>query len=145
MIKSLSCFNLIDCFLITSLLSNLVLADINWNGNNWAMGCDFRGNDLSNVRSSGEVCSQKCAETNGCTHYAWNKWRSGTCWLKYGSVSKKNAFSSSDGNMVCGVLSEDTNQMPSETPSKHFLVLTILNSIILENLISSDKDNTFSK
>ena len=37
---------------------------VEWNGNNWAMGCDFTGNDLSNARIPGEQCGGKCAETS---------------------------------------------------------------------------------
>ena len=42
---------------------------INWNGNNWALGCDFYGNDLMNVQIRGEDCGVKCAQTSGCTHF----------------------------------------------------------------------------
>lgn len=118
-------------FTVSCLLANLVAGGISWNGNNWAMSCDFRGNDLSNVRSSGEHCSNKCAQTNGCTHFAWNTWNGGTCWMKSGSVSKKNAFSISDRKAACGVLSEHTNQAPPRTKSKHFLLLTVLNCILM--------------
>jgi hypothetical protein len=76
---------------------------INWNGNNWAMSCDFRGNDLSNVRVSGELCGGKCAESQGCTHFTWTQYLGGTCWLKTGSVSKNDAFSTNDPNTMCGV------------------------------------------
>ena len=119
MINSLSSLNVV-AFLITScLFVGLTVGDINWNGNNWAMSCDFHGNDLYHVRSSGELCGEKCAQTNGCTHFAWNKYNGGTCWMKSGSVSKNDAFSSWDRNMVCGVLSENTYLTPSETGSKH--------------------------
>ena len=101
MINSLSYITFI---LINYLLINVVVNGINWNGNDWAMSCDFRGNDLSNVRSSGEVCSQKCSQTKGCTHYAWNKYKGGTCWMKKGSISKTNALTISDPVAVCGVL-----------------------------------------
>jgi hypothetical protein len=33
-------------------------ADINWNGNNWALGCDFPGKDMSNMRGPGEQCGE---------------------------------------------------------------------------------------
>ncbi|CAF4736191.1 unnamed protein product, partial [Rotaria sp. Silwood2] len=79
---------------------------INWNGNDWAMSCDFYGNDLSNVRIPGEGCGGKCAETQGCTHFTWTQWNGGTCWMKKGSVSKANAFPTNDPHMVCGVISE---------------------------------------
>ncbi|CAF4317443.1 unnamed protein product, partial [Adineta steineri] len=93
------------------LLTDPVVGGIHWN-ENWAMGCDFHGNDLSNVQIRGEQCSQRCAETNGCTHFAWNNWNGGTCWMKHGSVSKNNAFESWDRNMVCGVLDKGANPKP---------------------------------
>jgi len=83
------------------------MSEIQWNGN-WAFGCDFRGNDLSDIRISGELCGGKCAQTTGCTHFAWNTLNGGTCWMKSGSVSKNDAFSSWDQNMVCGLLETDT-------------------------------------
>ena len=42
-----------------------------WQGN-WAMGCDFKGNDLSNIPSWGEECGPICDKTAFCTHYAWS-------------------------------------------------------------------------
>jgi len=64
-------FNIVSCWtLFGVLIINCVSAQtpnhhIQWNGNNWAMSCDFRGNDLSNVRISGEHCGEKCAQTKG--------------------------------------------------------------------------------
>ncbi|CAF0752669.1 unnamed protein product [Adineta steineri] len=78
------------------------------------MACDFKGNDLCNVRSYRNHCRQKCAQTNGCTHFAWSKLNNGTCWMKSGPVSKNDASSTSDRNMICGILSESTNQKSSE-------------------------------
>ena len=90
--------------LITVYLSNIRgIRGINWNGNNWAMSCDFRGNDLSNVRIAAELCGGKCEKTQGCTHFTWTRYKGGTCWMKKGSISKNNAFSSNDPTMVCGV------------------------------------------
>lgn len=37
---------------------------ITWN-DNWALGCDFRGNDLKNVKIKGEDCGGLCATTQG--------------------------------------------------------------------------------
>lgn len=37
---------------------------ISWT-DNWALGCDFIGNDLSNVRTKGEDCGVRCASTQG--------------------------------------------------------------------------------
>lgn len=92
-------------FLAISYLSvDFAQGGANWNGNNWAMSCDFYGNDLSNVQIPSERCGGKCAETQGCTHFTWTQHNGGTCWMKKGSVSKDNAVSTGDPNMVCGVM-----------------------------------------
>ena len=88
-----------------SLISiSLIDAAVNWNGNNWALGCDFSGNDLKNVQTSSDRCGGTCAQTKGCTHFAWSNHNGGTCWMKQGSVSRNNAFQTSDQSMVCGVM-----------------------------------------
>ncbi|CAF1292597.1 unnamed protein product [Rotaria sordida] len=86
---------------------------IQWTEDNWAFGCDFVGNDLSNVQIRGEDCGLKCVQTQDCTHFTWTQWNDGTCWLKKGSVSKNNAVSTDDKNMVCGIID---NQGPPTTP-----------------------------
>ena len=40
-------------FLLSSSLS--FVNGINWNGNNWALGCDFSNNDLSNAQVKGNI------------------------------------------------------------------------------------------
>jgi len=90
---------------------------INWNGNNWATGCDFTGNDLSNVQIRGEDCGGKCAETSGCTHFTWTTFNGGTCWMKKGFISKNNAVSTNDQSVVCGVIHEggESSQIAGNT------------------------------
>ncbi len=78
-------------------------SNINWNGNNWAMSCDFPGNDLSNVQVAADRCGGQCEQTPGCTHFAWTTYMSGTCWMKTGAVSKNDAISNNDPTAVCGV------------------------------------------
>ncbi len=87
--------------LITAFLALITIskAQIQWNGN-WAMGCDFIGNNLTNAKTKGEDCSSKCKMTNGCTHYTWN---GGTCWMKKGPVNKQNAVQRSN-DYVCGII-----------------------------------------
>ncbi len=87
-------------------------SNINWNGNNWAMSCDFHGNDLSNARVPADRCGPQCEQTPGCTHFTWTQYMGGTCWMKKGSVSKNDAFSTTDPTMVCGVLdNQNGNQV----------------------------------
>ncbi len=67
---------------------------ISWNngqGGSWALNCDYFGNDLSNVASRVEECGGKCLQKSGCTHYTWNDFNDGTCWMKRGLISKSNA------------------------------------------------------
>ncbi|CAF0789787.1 unnamed protein product [Rotaria sordida] len=106
MINILSLYTLIIVIVINYLPATLASGVINWNGNNWAMSCDFHGNDLSNARISGEGCDGKSGKTQGCTHFIWTQWNGGTCWMKKGPVSKADAFPTDDPHMVCGVNSE---------------------------------------
>ena len=86
---------------------------INWNGNNWAMSCDFRGNDLGSAQVAAPLCGPTCERTSGCTHFTWTQYNGGTCWMKRGSVTKNDAFSTGDSTMVCGVLNDNGG---GETP-----------------------------
>ncbi|CAF4693478.1 unnamed protein product [Rotaria sp. Silwood2] len=74
-----------------------------WNGQNWARSCDFNGNSLSQVTTPAEHCGSACLQTKECTHYTWTMFNSGTCWMKKGNVSKADAFTTNDVNMICGV------------------------------------------
>ncbi|KAJ3122022.1 hypothetical protein HK098_003177 [Nowakowskiella sp. JEL0407] len=83
---------------------------INWNGD-WAFGCDWKGNDLSNKLSSGDLCGGICNNTPDCTHFTWSAYNGGTCWLKKNySITKANAFRTTDGTVVCGINSLRVNQ-----------------------------------
>ena len=88
-------------------------AVINWNGNNWAMACDFQNGDLSSIQIKGELCSSTCEKTNGCTHFTWTTYNTGTCWMKTGAVTKSDAFSTTDQTMVCGVVGSQTDESTS--------------------------------
>ena len=59
---------------ILSLIIELfsIVSAINWQTGNWAMSCDFKGNDLSNQNSRGEDCGGICSKTAGCTHFTWS-------------------------------------------------------------------------
>ena len=86
------------------------VCSVSWGNNNWALGCDFKGNDLSNMKSRGEDCSGICARTNGCTHFSWNTFENGTCWMKNGSVSKKDAITSTEKGIVCGIVNDNAQK-----------------------------------
>lgn len=91
---------------------------INWNGNNWAMSCDFKGNDMGNAKVTAELCGPTCERTTGCTHFVWTNYESGTCWMKKGSVSKDNAFQTNDRSMVCGVSKNNGGGQPQPQPPR---------------------------
>ena len=76
---------------------------ISWNGN-WAHACDFKGNNLAAVKTTGERCGPTCGRTSRCTHFTWSPDNGGTCYMKMGSVSKSDAFYTYDHAMVCGVV-----------------------------------------
>ena len=37
-----------------------------------------------------------CDKTIRCTHFAWTNYNGGTCWMKYGTVSKSDAIFTND-------------------------------------------------
>jgi len=39
---------------------------INWQPGDWALDCDFMGNDFANIQVRGEDCGQTCWATTGC-------------------------------------------------------------------------------
>ncbi|RNA25191.1 SCP-like extracellular [Brachionus plicatilis] len=51
--------------------------------------------------SKGEECAKLCENAYRCTHFAWNDYQGGTCWLKYGAISKKKAKYAK--GVVCGI------------------------------------------
>ena len=70
----------------------------------WKLGCDFEGNDLSNVQGRGEECSGQCASTDGCTHFSWTSWNGGTCWMKSGQLGAQIGVCLDAGlGAVCGI------------------------------------------
>ena len=110
MMKAVMLCILLVLVTIDGLSAGRVRRAVNWNGNNWAMSCDFNGNDLSLAQIRGEECSGRCAATAGCTHFAWTRWNGGTCWMKEGDVSKANAVQNNDPTSVCGVLNDSPVQ-----------------------------------
>ena len=77
-------------------------------GQNWAFRCDFSNNDLTNAQMQGSECGGACWNNPECTHFTWNNFNGGTCWMKSGPVTKANAFDTSDNSMVCGVTRESS-------------------------------------
>jgi len=87
--------------LFTLLLYTHLTSSINWQGD-WALDCDFPGQDLTNQQTPGDQCSSTCATTPGCTHFSWNPYLGGTCWLKTGPAAKSTAIDLP--GTVCGIV-----------------------------------------
>ena len=85
---------------------------IEWNEyENWANGCDFKGNDLSvNFVQNPTDCGKLCVNESECTHYVWSTiYFIGICKIKTGPISKNDAITTNDKKMVCGLVS---NSLP---------------------------------
>ena len=65
---------------------------VNWYNYDWAISCTFQGNDMAQIRTKGELCTDACDTTPGCTHFDWTNLNNGTCFLKSGGVNKSEAF-----------------------------------------------------
>ena len=79
---------------------------INWQMDGWAFGCDFTTRNLAIAKTTRSQCRPLCVRTKGCTHFTWSKSKGGSCWMKYGAVSKTFAFKTNDMTMVCGIISK---------------------------------------
>jgi len=64
-------------------------------------GCDYAGNDIGGVHGiwNKNDCFSVCRNKQGCSKFAWNSYKGGTCWLKSGG-SYKNA----PGDTYCASL-----------------------------------------
>jgi hypothetical protein len=75
---------------------------VKWN-DNWALNCNFVGNDLTTIKCGGEQCGQFCDRHPTCTHWSWFQRDNGTCLLKKGSVSKRDAvYDPNEIDSSCG-------------------------------------------
>ncbi|OWA50939.1 hypothetical protein BV898_15440 [Hypsibius exemplaris] len=73
---------------------------ITWH-DNWAHGCDFPGNDISDHHIEPKLCGPKCQEVGECTHFGYNP-TNGKCWLKRGPMTKGQAQQRS-ADWICGL------------------------------------------
>ena len=76
-----------------------------------ANGCNFKGNDLKQIKSIREDCSEICQSMYNCSHYVWNTVNGGTCWLKNGAVSKSDAIEKPYLDYFCGISLTGTTQL----------------------------------
>ena len=68
------------------------------------MDCDFQTSIFARIPVGGELCSNVCSATAGCTHFSWDK----SCNLRRGKVSRQMA-APSNSSAVCGLLSVKWN------------------------------------
>ena len=82
----------------------------------WAPNCDFDGQDLYPVQAPGEECGNICRKENSCSHFSWNDYNGGTCWLKVKVYTYAFFVSSSSAkyhscavmlHAACGLLQEE--------------------------------------
>lgn len=86
---------------------SLCFPDINWvtaGHTVWAYACDFAIKHFESAQVKAEQCGPSCESTPECTHFAWSDYEGGTCWMKKGPVTKEDAISNGNSNMVCGIL-----------------------------------------
>lgn len=95
---------------------------INWQPGDWAMDCDFFGNDMSSCQVPSERCTETCRETVGCTHFTWTDYKEGTCWMKKGSINKSEAEFKSGA--VCGTVNTTTTTTTSTSMTTTTIAIT---------------------
>ncbi len=88
--------------------------EIVWTENEAEM-CDFYNSDFMRIHTGKNECREKCIITEKCSHYVWSD--HGLCWLKNGSVTKKDAIQSPNTSNICGIVSEGISRM---IKIKHF-------------------------
>ena len=100
MSKTILCLVLMAMQIIVAVNSQII-----WNGN-WALGCDFRGNDIEQRWTTSDQCGPVCERHPRCTHFVWN---AGNCFLKgvrfhpgMREGLKRTAFEIADKRVVCG-------------------------------------------
>ena len=63
------------------------------------------------MKSKRDDCATLCWQNIKCTHYTWTKHNGGTCYLKKGIISKKNALASVDSLTLCGIINKRNKNM----------------------------------
>ncbi|KAG7389998.1 hypothetical protein PHYPSEUDO_008960 [Phytophthora pseudosyringae] len=55
----------------------------------WESNCNFPNNDYRSLSGISEMCGDVCASDATCTHWTWDGYNGGTCWLKKDTPSTK--------------------------------------------------------
>ncbi|RLN86193.1 hypothetical protein BBJ28_00011382 [Nothophytophthora sp. Chile5] len=58
----------------------------------WENNCDYYGDDIYSVEAIPDVCGDLCADDSSCTHWTWNNFNGGTCWLKSAGTATKATY-----------------------------------------------------
>lgn len=61
----------------------------------WAIGCEFKGNDIGNQAILAKYCGDACATNGQCTHFSWTN---GVCYMK----KAVNPSATNCNSCVCG-------------------------------------------
>lgn len=103
--------------------NGMMLENGEWQDVNWAYGCKFDRKPLTRKLSTSTLCSQLCSEIEDCTHFTWNKYRGGTCWMQTGVISKIDAIEVDDKEVLCGIIPEkkDSNCVGVDISSNIYL------------------------
>ena len=80
---------------------------------NSTLRCNPHNNDAKNLQISNTNCSETCAQTSRYNNLTWTIYNSGTCWIKYGPVSRNDAIAVNDQSVMCGIA--DPVGTPGET------------------------------
>ena len=81
------------------------LLPVQWHDYNWAVSCNFRGDEYEEESLSLKDCVSKCNSSRECSHYTWELLSKNTsiCKMMSGHIDKSNASFASNPYLVCGV------------------------------------------
>ena len=92
--------------LLLAALCGSQVGAIEWRDGNdgrvrWGEYCDFNGNDIASVPSSGDSCGRHCLNNPSCTHFMWSSLLQ-TCYMKKSTVDYWIAQENLPEYSVCG-------------------------------------------
>ncbi|RLN94383.1 hypothetical protein BBJ28_00008425 [Nothophytophthora sp. Chile5] len=96
-------FTFIAVFAIATIASVPVTSAFQVGSNDrvmWETHCTYFGSDYGSKSGLADACGDICADDSTCTHWTWNSFNGGTCWLKSGTTSTKFRSSGADCGYV---------------------------------------------
>jgi hypothetical protein len=91
---------------------------MNGAGAMWAWDCDFpfQGDYMTVKKQNGAQCDPLCAQDPKCTHFAYNPYHDGSCYLKTGGAFKQDAKPYTPGmGVLCGIKKLSTPPLDIKT------------------------------